>query len=141
MKMRKQFLFCLLFGVIGFSYAQDPITTKEKEDLLAKTPFNAIYPTSILKSADQYFGSQMGLFTQGVIEEKNAHLIALGTSAATKCKYCIPYHLSEARRLGASDEEIKTAVLSARDVMRMSTLFYGNEFDLNAFKALLNEGN
>ncbi len=139
--MRKQILFYLLCGVIGFSYAQDTITVKEKEDLLAKSPFNVIYPTSILKSSDQYFSSQMGLFTQGAIKEKNAHLIALGTAAATKCKYCIPYHLAEARRLGASEEEIKTAVLIAADVMRMSTLFYGNEYDLDEFNAMLKQGN
>jgi len=61
----------------------------------------------------------------------------LGTSAATKCDYCIPYNISEAKRLGATEEEIKTAVLIAADVMRMSTLFYGNKFDLEAFKAML----
>ena len=69
--------------------------------------------------------------------EKNAHLVSLGTSAATKCTYCIPYHISEAKRLGATKEEIKTAILIAADVMKMSTLFYGNEFDLEAFKAML----
>ena len=31
----------------------------------------------------------------------------------------------------------KTAVLIAADIMKMSTLFYGNEFDLEAFKKLL----
>ncbi len=80
--MRKQILFYLLLGVIGFSYAQYPITTKEK----------------------------------------NAHLIALGTAAATKCKLRYPNHLSGARPLGASEEEIKIVVLIAADVMRMSTL-------------------
>ena len=71
------------------------------------------------------------------INKKNAHLVSLGTSAATKCAYCIPYHISEAKRLGATKEEIKTAILIAADVMKMSTLFYGNEFDLEAFIAML----
>ena len=39
--------------------------------------------------------------------------------------------------LGATENEIKTAVLIAADIMKMSTLFYGNEFDLEAFKKLL----
>ena len=56
------------------------------------------------------------------------HLVALGTSAATKCQYCIPYHISELK-LCATENEIKTAVLIAADIMKMSTLFYG-EFDL-----------
>ena len=134
----KYLLIAFVF-IVGFQtvVAQDNISEAEKTELLAKSPFNSLYPTSILKSSDQYFASQMELFSKGAINEKNAHLIALGTSAATKCAYCIPYHISEARRLGATDEEIKTAVLIAADVMRMSTLFYGNEFDLEAFKAML----
>ena len=134
----KKFLIALVF-VLGIQtvFAQDKVSDTEKKELLAKSPFNTLYPTSILKSSDKYFTAQMGLFSKGVINEKNAHLIALGTSAATKCDYCIPYHISEAKRLGATDEEIKTAVLIAADVMKMSTLFYGNEFDLEAFKAML----
>ena len=46
-------------------------------------------------------------------------------------------HIAELKRLGASEDEIKTAVLIAADIMKMSTLFYGNEFDLEAFKKLL----
>jgi AhpD family alkylhydroperoxidase len=79
----------------------------------------------------------MGLYKEGAIAEKEAHLVALGTSAATKCQYCIPYHIAELKRLGASEDEIKTAVLIAADIMKMSTLFYGNEFDLEAFKKML----
>ena len=134
----KNFIIAAFF-LLGFQtlVGQDNLSPEEKTTLLAKSPFNSLYPTSILKSADTYFGSQMALFSEGAINEKNAHLIALGTSAATKCAYCIPYHISEAKRLGATEEEIKTAVLIAADVMRMSTLFYGNEFDLEAFKAML----
>ena len=90
-----------------------------------------------MKSADSYFKAQLGLYNEGVIAEKEAHLVALGTSAAIKCQYCIPYHISELKRLGASENEIKTAVLIAADIMGMSTLFYGNEFDLEAFKKML----
>ena len=72
-----------------------------------------MYPTSILKSSDTYFKAQMGLYKEGVIAEKEAHLVALATSAAIKCEYCIPYHIAELKRLGASEDEIKTAVLIA----------------------------
>ena len=135
----KKLLITIAFVFLGFQtvLAQDTFSEAEKTKLLAKSPFNSLYPTSILKSSDTYFTSQMELFSKGAINEKNAHLIALGTSAATKCAYCIPYHTAQAKRLGATEEEIKTAVLIAADVMRMSTLFYGNEFDLEAFKAML----
>lgn len=135
----KKLLFTLLFTAIcSTAFSQDAtLTAEEKKELLEASPFNSIYPESILKSADTYFKAQMGLYKEGVIPEKEAHLVALGTSAAIKCQYCIPYHVSELKRLGASEDEIKTAVLIAADIMKMSTLFYGNEFDLEAFKKML----
>jgi len=135
----KNILFILLFvGMYSTTFSQDTVLTpEEKQELLAASPFNSVYPASILKSSDTYFKAQMGLYKEGVIAEKEAHLVALATSAAIKCEYCIPYHIAELKRLGASEDEIKTAVLIAADIMKMSTLFYGNEFDLEAFKKML----
>jgi AhpD family alkylhydroperoxidase len=135
----KKLLFILLFvGMYSTTFSQDTVLTpEEKQELLVASPFNSVYPASILKSSDTYFKAQMGLYKEGVIAEKEAHLVALATSAAIKCEYCIPYHIAELKRLGASEDEIKTAVLIAADIMKMSTLFYGNEFDLEAFKKML----
>jgi len=135
----KKLLFTVFFVALCFNgFSQDAtLSIEEKKELLEASPFNSIYPESILKSADTYFKAQMGLYKEGVIAEKEAHLVALGTSAAIKCQYCIPYHISELKRLGASEDEIKTAILIAADIMKMSTLFYGNEFDLEAFKKML----
>ena len=109
----KNFLVILVFvSSLCTGFAQDALTPQEKAELLSKGPFNSIYPTSILKSADQFSDAMDGVMKNGAIEEKQAHLIALGAAAATKCNYCIPYHLAEARRLGATEEEIKTAVLN-----------------------------
>tara|TARA_B100001093_G_C26360963_1_gene814460 strand:- start:46 stop:465 length:420 start_codon:yes stop_codon:yes gene_type:complete len=135
----KKTLFAIIFAVVySTGYSQDGVlTNEEKQELLAASPFNSVYPESILKSADAYFKAQMALYKEGAIAEKEAHLLALGTSAAIKCQYCIPYHISELKKLGATENEIKTAVLIAADIMKMSTLFYGNEFDLVAFKKML----
>jgi len=136
--MKKLLLIILFLGVNSICFSQDSkLTNDEKKQILAESPFNNVYPESILKSSATYFKAQMGLYKEGAIAEKEAHLVALGTSAAIKCQYCIPYHISELKRLGASENEIKTAVLIAADIMKMSTLFYGNEFDLEAFKKLL----
>ena len=136
--MKKIFFTTLLFAFSLAVFSRDAtLTAEEKKQLLEASPFNSVYPETILKSADTYFKAQMGLYNEGVIPEKEAHLVALGTSAAIKCQYCIPYHISELKRLGATENEIKTAILIAADIMKMSTLFYGNEFDLEAFKKLL----
>ena len=136
--MKKLLFILLLAGLPLIGLSQDAaLTSEEKKEILAQSPFNSVYPTSILKSSNAYFKAQMGLYKEGAIAEKEAHLVGLGTSAAIKCQYCIPYHIAELKRLGASEEEIKTAVLIAADIMKMSTLFYGNEFDLQAFKKML----
>ncbi|MDA0326910.1 MAG: carboxymuconolactone decarboxylase family protein [Bacteroidetes bacterium] len=109
----------------------------EYKALLEKSPFNSVYPRNFTQASDAYFESSMKLYSEGPIKEKEAHLAALATAAATKCQYCVPFHIAQAKRLGASEDEIKAAIQIAADVMRMSTMFYGNEFDLEAFKAML----
>ena len=137
--MIKKYLSLLFFFAltIGINAKDAPISESEKATIKATNPFSSVYPTSILKSSDTYFKAQMGLYKEGVIPEKEAHLVGIATSAAIKCQYCIPYHVAELKRLGASDEEIKTAILIAADIMKMSTLFYGNEFNLEDFKKML----
>ena len=126
---------CLIFT--AFAKAQEPISDDDYKALLEKTPFNSVYPKNFTKAADAYFNASMQIYTNGPIKEKEAHLAALATSAATKCQYCIPYHIAQAQRLGASANEIKAAIMIAADVMRMSTMFYGNEFNLEEFKTML----
>ena len=130
-------LLFFFFLTLGLNAQDAPLSDAEKTSIKATNPFSSVYPTSILKSSDAYFKAQMGLYKEGAIPEKEAHLVGIATSAAIKCQYCIPYHVAELKRLGATDEEIKTAVLIAADIMKMSTLFYGNEFDLEDFKKML----
>ena len=94
-------------------------------------------PRNYTEASSAYFDASQAIYANGPIKEKEAHLAALATSAATKCQYCIPFHIAQAKRLGATEDELKAAVQIAADVMRMSTMFYGNEFDLDEFKAML----
>lgn len=136
--MKKFNLILAVFLVsITFAQAQEPISEADYKALLEKSPFNSIFPKNFTKAADAYFDASMQIYTNGPIKEKEAHLAALATSAATKCQYCIPYHIAQAERLGATADEVKAAIMIAADVMRMSTMFYGNEFDLEQFKAML----
>ena len=77
------------------------------------------------------------LYQESDIPEKYAELIALAVSSALKCQYCIPAHKQFALDAGATEEEIKIAVNIAAHVASGSTLFYGNEFDLELFKKQL----
>ena len=68
----KQLFFIFLFaGICSTIYSQDAtLTAEEKQELLQASPFNSVYPSSILKSADAYFKAQLGLYKKGVIAEK-----------------------------------------------------------------------
>ena len=83
----KKLLFILLFvGLHSTGFSQDStLTSEEKKELLAQSPFNSVYPTSILKSSDAYFKAQMGLYKEGAIAEKEAHLVAAEVPRAIKC--------------------------------------------------------
>ena len=82
--MKKLLFFILFVGISSTGFSQDGVLTNiERQELLAASPFNSVYPESILKSADAYFKAQMGLYKEGAIPEVEAHLVALGTSAAT----------------------------------------------------------
>lgn len=62
-------------------------------------------------------------------------LIALGVAAQIPCAYCIYYHTKSARAFGASDAQIREAVAMAAHVRHWSTVLNGMAYDLQAFKA------
>ena len=110
--MKKLNLILTVFLIFtAFAQAQEPISDADYKALLEKSPFNSVYPKNFAKAADAYFDASMQVYTNGPIKEKQAHLAALATSAATKCQYCIPYHIAQAERLGATADEIKAAIM------------------------------
>ena len=50
-----------------------------------------------------------------------------------KWVYCVPARTEFACVAGAKEEEIKTAVAIAADVALNSSMFYGNQFDMEIF--------
>lgn len=52
---------------------------------------------------------------------KEKELIAIGASITAHCFPCLDYHLVEARKFGASEEEINDAVQVGIQVMNGST--------------------
>ncbi|MAY80039.1 MAG: hypothetical protein CL930_07190 [Deltaproteobacteria bacterium] len=110
---------------------------KEHEEFLAKSPFNKMYPKKIGPEAAEYFAAFNSLFVDGAIPSKEARLVAISASAAMRCEYCITAQVHLAKKAGASDEEIKTAIQIAAEVARFSTLLYGNEFGQDELKKVL----
>lgn len=61
-------------------------------------------------------------------------LIALAVAAQIPCNYCIWSDTQDAKRAGATDEEIQEAVAMAALTRHWSTIFNGMQVDFDTFK-------
>ena len=74
------------------------------------------------------------LYSDTALDAKTKSLISLAVAAQIPCSYCIYDDTNSARRAGASDEEIREAVAVAALTRHWSTIFNGNQIDLEMFK-------
>jgi AhpD family alkylhydroperoxidase len=65
---------------------------------------------------------------------KTKELIGLAVAAQIPCRYCIYFHTRAAKLNGASDREIKEAILMSSLTRQWSTVLNGNMIDEAAFK-------
>ena len=93
----------------------------------------AVAPPDSLGPAMQEYGAVMG---PKALDAKTKELIGLAVAAQIPCSYCVYAHTMNARRLGASDDQIKEAVAAAALTRKWSTELNGNMYDFE----LLQEG-
>ena len=77
-------------------------------------------------------GVQLG---ETLIPNKYKELIGVGVAAATKCRYCILFHVEAAKLFGATEDEVEEAVHYTKVVTGWSTYINGMQVDYNDFKA------
>ena len=53
------------------------------------------------------------VFQEGTISALNKQLMAVAVALTTQCAYCIEIHTQEARKAGATDEQLAEAALVA----------------------------
>ena len=69
-----------------------------------------------------------------VLPPKVKSLISLAVAAQIPCSYCIWSDTENAKRAGATDEEIQEAVAMAALTRHWSTVFNGMQVDFDTFK-------
>ena len=74
------------------------------------------------------------------LSPKTKALISLAVAAQIPCHYCIWADTNNAKRLGATDEEIGEAVAMAALTRQWSTYFNGLQVDFETFKKELGGG-
>ena len=74
-----------------------------------------------------------------VIPKKYRALIGLGVAAALQCRYSSLAKTEAARMFGATEEEIKDALLVAKHTAGWSTYMGGLQYDFDLFKRELEQ--
>lgn len=77
---------------------------------------------------------------KATIPPKYRALIGLAVSSQIPCQYCIYADNSDARVFGATEEEIKEAIMFAAMTRQWSTIMNGNMVDFEEFKAGIDAG-
>lgn len=110
----------------------------EIEEILGQVPtFLQAVPDSTLEQEWSVMKTlQIG---EGAISGKNAQLIQVALSAATRCQYCIYFHTEVAKLKGATDEEINLAVHLAANSSHWSAWLNGLQIDLPEFRQQIDE--
>ena len=110
-------------------------TYKDIEATLGFVPgFLKAFPEAALPGAwEDMKNLQMNPNT--AIPNKYKELIGLGVAAQIPCHYCVYFHTETARANGATDAELKEAVVQAAQTRRWSTFISGLQYSEDAFKA------
>ncbi len=114
-----------------------------KADIIATLGPNAIelqiFPDAFLASTWAQNRAWL-IDNKATIPPKYRALIGLAVSSQIPCAYCIYADTSDARVFGATDEEIKEAIMFAAMTREGSTIVNGNMVDLDEFKKAIDEG-
>ena len=93
------------------------------------------YKTVPQPAAEHAWGLQRDLeLGQTALDGKTKELIGLAVAAQIKCHYCTYFHTHAARAHGASDEELREAVLMGGFTDMMSNALNGADYDLGRFR-------
>jgi AhpD family alkylhydroperoxidase len=126
----KIILFVILYLIISLSTlkADNHIKTNPITTPMEPEAFMGSYTEMILKMAN--FQKKSGF------DAKTFELFALSAAAGMKCEYCIVAHTAMAKKAGATQDEIKTAIMVAGVVSLNSTVMYGNQYDQEKWRKM-----
>jgi AhpD family alkylhydroperoxidase len=130
-------------AVVGLGLVAQPALSDEAAvdatlaEIQATLGFVPTFVSALPKSAvpGAWAEARDVLYSETALDPKTKALIGLAVSAQIPCSYCIYDDTLNAKRAGATDEEIKEAVAVAALSRHWSTIFNGNQVDLETFKA------
>ena len=129
---------CGIVLASGIARAADSTSSEaaiaEMKEMFGGVPAELqLYPESA-RAAGWEMMKSTDLNENTALSSKIRELIGLAVAAQIPCQYCVYYHIKAARAAGASQEEIREAVHQASLTRHWSTILYGNQYDLDAYK-------
>ena len=76
---------------------------------------------------------------KGALSPKVRELIGLAVASQIPCEFCIHYHRKAAMAQGATEQELREASAMAANTRHWSTMLYGTQADLDAYKAMIDK--
>ncbi len=125
----------LLFTSTITTFAQNnPAKTKAeiKKALGTMPSFMEAVPDNMLPMAWEHFNSSS--MASNEIPAKYLELIKIAVAAQIPCQYCIHAHEVNAKGAGATEQEVKEAIMAAAWVRHWSTLVQSTTASMEAFK-------
>ena len=113
----------ILFGLVGVTAPADEIPQFYKDTL----------PEHAAAKMLEGWGVVQG--EGAALDAKTRELVALAVAAQIPCRYCAYAHTAKARKLGASEAEIREAIAAAGYIRLWSTILNGNDYDYDKFTA------
>ena len=136
--MRKSLLLIpfLFLSFQLFSQSTDEAFLQAKKQIEATFGF---YPTIFKLIPDYQVPGMWAYFgaintPNGAIPPKYRELINLAVASQIPCEYCIDYHVEAAKAYGATENELKEAIVSASGTRAFSMILKGNSMDRELFK-------
>ena len=140
--MKRTTVFAFLFLLSGALAAQTTPATDNTAYTQAKQEIEATFgtfpsmfaalPEAAVPGLWEYFKATNS--PNAAIPPKYRELMQLAVASQIPCAYCVYFHTEAAKAYGATEEEIKEAVLNGASTRNWSMILQGNQIDLAAFK-------
>ena len=124
----------ILFVIVSFTIL---LCTLRSDDHIKTNPITTPMEPEAFLGAYTEMVLKMAAFQKGSgFDAKTFELFALSAAAGMKCEYCIVAHTAMAKKAGATQEEIKTAIMVAGVVSLNSTVMYGNQYNQEKWRKM-----
>jgi AhpD family alkylhydroperoxidase len=139
--MLKKILAVVMFGMVALAgtqaRAETPATKAfaEMKQMLGTVPtFLKELPEDVVADAWEMLKG-VELNPKSAIPGQYKELIGLGVAAQIPCRYCTYFHKQAAQLMGATDKQVKEALLVAAQTRQWSTVLNGVQTDEASFRA------